>query len=225
MYHNKLNIINIIIKYKTKCNIWRFQVAYLCQFECSLECIYMGYLGFFIHSGSGVGSGPAWRKKLQENANNNLTGAFGTQCTLWADTWHILQYTVWNTMKICEASTICMSSATYLSSALYVSVPLYVYIYVIYVHVKILIYIYIYRRSSHSRFLEWYCTDSANSFSGIHVVIHVEFTYTACTLCHHIIMPKSRRTVFFSMWPDYFFQNIRYTKSTTHAIILFLPKH
>ena len=37
----------------------RFQVVYLCQFEGSLECIYMGYLGLFIHSGFGDESGPA----------------------------------------------------------------------------------------------------------------------------------------------------------------------
>ena len=32
------------------------KVVYLCQFEGSLECIYMGYLGIFIHSGFGDGS-------------------------------------------------------------------------------------------------------------------------------------------------------------------------
>ena len=34
------------------------KVVYLCQFEGSLECIYMGYMGLFIHSGFGDGSGP-----------------------------------------------------------------------------------------------------------------------------------------------------------------------
>ena len=33
-------------------------VVNLCQFEGSLECIYMGILGLFIHSGFGDGSGP-----------------------------------------------------------------------------------------------------------------------------------------------------------------------
>ena len=56
-------------------NMWRFLsnyttsyytlvlcgVVHLCQFEVSLECIYMGYLGQFIHSGFGDGSGPAGR--------------------------------------------------------------------------------------------------------------------------------------------------------------------
>ena len=31
------------------------KVVYRCQFEGSLECIYMGYLGLFIHSGWGMG--------------------------------------------------------------------------------------------------------------------------------------------------------------------------
>ena len=29
------------------------KVVYLCQYEGILECIYMGYLGLFIHSGFG----------------------------------------------------------------------------------------------------------------------------------------------------------------------------
>ena len=52
-------------------NMWRFLssytqsyfplvlcgVAYLCQFEGNLECIYMGYFGLIMHSGFGDGSG------------------------------------------------------------------------------------------------------------------------------------------------------------------------
>ena len=36
-------------------------VVYLCHFEGCLECIYMGILGIFIHSGFGDGSGPVGR--------------------------------------------------------------------------------------------------------------------------------------------------------------------
>ena len=36
-------------------------VIHLSHFEGCLECIYMGILGLFIHSGFGDGSGPAGR--------------------------------------------------------------------------------------------------------------------------------------------------------------------
>ena len=39
-------------------------VVYLCQFDGSLECIYMGYFGTIIHLGFGDGSGGPAVKKL-----------------------------------------------------------------------------------------------------------------------------------------------------------------
>ena len=57
-----INMCRLLSNYTTSYyTLVLYDVVHLCQFEGSLECIYMGFFSLFIHSGFGDGSGSADR--------------------------------------------------------------------------------------------------------------------------------------------------------------------